>query len=80
MLKTNQSTRHLGLIANLFKLSIWNIAYTYIYMFYMGFTCNADQIPNIYIRGVFFEMPHFSYLILKMGKMGHFKKLARDLF
>ena len=22
----------------------------------------------------FFEMPHFSYLILKMGKMGHFKK------
>ena len=39
----------------------------------------------------FFEMPHFSYLILKMGKMGHFKKfehkkvghfekLARDQF
>ena len=37
------------------------------------------------------EMPHFSYLILKMGKMGHFKKfehkkvghfkkLARDQF
>ena len=36
-----------------------------------------------------FEMPHFSYLILRMGKMGyfknfehkrvgHFKKLARD--
>ena len=25
-------------------------------------------------------MPHFSYLILKMGKMGHFKKLTRDRF
>ena len=25
-------------------------------------------------------MPHFSYLILKIGKMGHFKKLARDQF
>jgi len=39
----------------------------------------------------FFEMPHFSYLIIKKGKMGHFKKiehkkvghfkkLARDQF
>ena len=27
----------------------------------------------------FFEMRHFSDLILKMGKMGHFKK-ARDQF
>ena len=37
------------------------------------------EMPHFFMFE-FFEMPHFSYLILKMGKMGHFKKLARDQF
>ena len=28
----------------------------------------------------FFEMPHFSHFQNQIGKMGHFKKLARDQF
>ena len=29
-------------------------------------------------RRLSFQMPHFSYLILKMGKMGHFKKFEHE--
>ena len=31
-------------------------------------------ILHVRAMHIFPEMPHFSYLILKMGKMGHFRK------
>ena len=40
-------------------------------------TCQLFEMTHFLVFEIF-EMPHFSYLILKMGKMGHFELFARD--
>ena len=47
------------------------------FSFFKLITCQLFEMTHFLVFEIF-EMPHFSYLILKMGKMGHFELFARD--